>query len=70
VTEVCRELEELSRLKKRPRKQEAGGDLEDERKRTADGASRPRRWHRNRGIRVAPGKSLADTRLLARRYPA
>jgi hypothetical protein len=33
----------------------SGGDREGERKRTADDVSRPDRWHRNRGIPLAPG---------------
>ena len=33
----------------------SGGDREGERKRTAVDVSRPDRWHRNRGIPVAPG---------------
>ncbi len=48
----------------------SGGDREGERKRTADDVSRPSRWHRNRGIPLAPGWSLAGARLLARWCPA
>jgi hypothetical protein len=42
----------------------SGGDREGERERTADEVPRPVKCHRNRGIPVAPGKSLADIRLL------
>jgi len=33
----------------------SGGDREGERERTVADVSRPERWHRNRGIPVAPG---------------
>ena len=40
------------------------------RKTTTAEASKLLRRHRNRGVGVYPGMSLADTRLLARRCPA
>ena len=44
------------------------GDEGDERKRTADDASKPRDDIKTRGL-LCPGKSMADTYLLAMRCP-
>ena len=43
-------------------------DEEDERKRTADNASKVLRWHQNRGVPL-PRESMAETYLLVMRCP-